>query len=305
MRAPVLPRSRSFIPAALGDNPFLKDTGYQATLDALPEPLRSAVRDGNFMAVRRDAPDQVIPSAWVMAAQSRWTPHPPPGVPMCAIGVDVAQGGEDHTVLSCRYDGWFAPLIAVPGRETPSGREVAGLVVVHRRGNPIVVVDMGGGYGGAALEHLRANGIEVRGYKGAEAATGRTRDRQLRFVNRRSQAWWRFREALDPSQEGGSPIALPEDPMLIADLTAPSFEIGPNGIKAEPKDKVIERLGRSTDHGDAVVMAWSAGETMANQPGGIWFQGDRGDPVGEMGLPEQGRPRVDFGPRRRHWAGGA
>jgi hypothetical protein len=44
-----VPKSRTFIPAALSDNPFLVNTGYQATLDALPEPLRSAVRDGNFM----------------------------------------------------------------------------------------------------------------------------------------------------------------------------------------------------------------------------------------------------------------
>ena len=39
--------SRTFIPAALADNPFLINNGYQAVLDGLPEPLRSA-RDGNF-----------------------------------------------------------------------------------------------------------------------------------------------------------------------------------------------------------------------------------------------------------------
>jgi hypothetical protein len=68
-----------------------------------------------------------------------------------------------------------------------------------------------------------------------------------------------FREALDPGQPGGSPIALPPDPKLVADLTAPTFEVTPNGIKAEPKEKVCERLGRSTDRGDAVVMAWFEG----------------------------------------------
>jgi hypothetical protein len=68
-----------------------------------------------------------------------------------------------------------------------------------------------------------------------------------------------FREALDPGQPGGSPIALPPNPKLVADLTAPTFEVTPNGIKAEPKDKVMERLGRSTNDGDAVVMAWYEG----------------------------------------------
>ena len=68
-----------------------------------------------------------------------------------------------------------------------------------------------------------------------------------------------FREALDPGQPGGSPVALPPDPKLLADLTAPTFEPTPNGIKAEPKEKVCERLGRSTDRGDAVVMSWFHG----------------------------------------------
>ncbi len=67
---PVIPKTRTFIPAALRDNPFLKDTGYAATLDALPEPLRSAVRDGNFMAARDDDQWQLIPTMWIREAQA-------------------------------------------------------------------------------------------------------------------------------------------------------------------------------------------------------------------------------------------
>src|SRR3546814_3606837 len=67
-----IPQSRTFIPAALGDNPFLINTGYQATLDAMPEPMRSAIRDGNFMAAREDDPWQVIPTSWILTAQQRW-----------------------------------------------------------------------------------------------------------------------------------------------------------------------------------------------------------------------------------------
>jgi hypothetical protein len=62
--------SRTFIPAALRDNPFLINTNYQANLDGLPEPLRSAVRDGNFMAARQDADFQVIPTQWLIEAQA-------------------------------------------------------------------------------------------------------------------------------------------------------------------------------------------------------------------------------------------
>jgi hypothetical protein len=43
----------------------------------------------------------------------------------------------------------------------------------------------------------------------------------------------------------------------------PTFEPTPNGIKVEPKEKVCERLGRSTNCGDAVIMAWFEGERHA------------------------------------------
>ncbi len=258
-REPVMARSRTFIPAKLSDNPDLAATDYASVLAALPPGLREAYRDGHFAFALRDDLRQCIPSAWVHAARERWTPTAPPNVPMCAIGVDVAQGGGDETVLAPRYDGWYPPLIVYPGAETPDGRTVAGLVMRHRRDGALPIIDMGGGYGGAAYEHLTDNGVECLAYKGAESSVRRTLERQLRFFNKRSEAYWRFREALDPSQPGGSPIMLPADTTLVSDLAAPHFEVGPNGIKVEPKDKVTARIGRSPDRGDAVVMAWFAG----------------------------------------------
>lgn len=278
----LIPKSRTFIPASLADNPYLVNTNYQATLDALPEPYRSAVRDGNFMAARKDDIAQCIPTAWVIDAQNRWTVNPPVGVPMCAMGVDVAAGGEDDTVLAPRYDGWFAPLVVTPGIKTPLGTDVAGLVVSHRRNGAIVVIDQGGGYGGAPYEHLKANSVAVQGYKGADGSTKRTSDRQLGFWNRRSEAYWKFREALDPSQQGGSPISLPPDQVLVADLTAPTFEVTPRGIKVEPKEDVVERLGRSPDRGDAVVMAWTAGPTYVSE-GENWKKIARSHDRGGLG----------------------
>jgi hypothetical protein len=82
------------------------------------------------------------------------------------------------------------------------------------------------------------------------------------FTNTRSAALWLFREALDPGQPGGSPIMLPPDPKLVADLTAPTFKPTGHGIDVESKEKVCARLGRSTDRGDAVMMAWFEGPRM-------------------------------------------
>ena len=263
-------KSRTFIRAGLSDNPDLAMDGqYEAMLSQLPKELRDAYRDGKFDVALKDGAFQTIPTNWIRAAQARWTEKPPEGVPMCAMGVDIAQGGPDETILAPRYDGWYAPFIVVPGKLTPDGKTVAGLVVGNRRGSARIIVDMGGGYGGSTYEHLKENGIDVVGYKGAEAYKGRTADRQLKITNNRSAAYWKFREALDPSQPGGSPIMLPDDPEMVADLTAPSYEVTRQGIAVEAKKKVCERLGRSTDKGDAVVMAWWDGLKGANIQGGF------------------------------------
>ncbi|MCW5745841.1 MAG: terminase [Alphaproteobacteria bacterium] len=259
------PKSRTFIPAKLSDNPYLVRTGYQRELDALPEPIRSAVRDGNFMAARADDAMQVIPSDWVVAAQRRWQPGPPRGASMTAVAVDVARGGRDETVLATRYGGWFAPLLGKAGIDTRDGPAVAALVFAVQRDAAPVVIDMGGGWGGSPLDHLKQNGIAVVGHLGAEGSYRRTADGRLGFVNRRAESWWRLREALDPHQREGSPIALPDDPMLLADLTAPRWHMAARGIQIESKDEIRVRLGRSPDRGDAVVMCWHDGQLAAER----------------------------------------
>lgn len=268
----VYAKSRTFIRSKLSDNSFLSRTDYQARLDALPEELRLAYAEGKFDANIKDVPFQCIPTEWIRAAMLRWQPVAPNGVPMCAMGVDASGGGQDPMVIAPRHDGWYPTLVEIPGKDIPQLRPsayCAGQVVSYRRDNAIVVVDMGGGYGGGMLEKLRENSIECVAHKGSEAAVGRTKDKQLGFYNKRSEVIWRFREALDPSQPGGSPIMLPDDPVLLADLAAPTFEVTPRGIKVEPKEDVCARLCRSTDKGDAVVMAWSVGPTYVDS-GRIW-----------------------------------
>ena len=203
-------------------------------------------------------------------------------------------------ILAPRYDGWFAPLIEIPGKDIPSDRAgtfAAGIVVSNRRNRAGVVIDMGGGYGGPMFEHLKANDIDVVGHKGAEGSTARTRDKQLPFFNKRSEVIWRFREALDPDQPGGSPISLPDDPQLVADLAAPTLDLSFKGIKVESKEKVCERLGRSTNKGDAVVMSWSYGPKMITDAIDLLNAIESGTPVQRR--PFNRRPQVIMGRQAR------
>jgi hypothetical protein len=249
---PVYARSRTFIPAELKDNPDLLRTNYQASLDALDPSIRSAYRDGNFQAELKDDDYQVIPTAWIKAAQERWKPDGWKAFAMTALAVDPAGGGADAAEIIWRHGGWYAPPVTVKGPETADGSAMAGRIIQHRRDN-CPVIDRRR----RRLRRLLHAAAQRQRRQRPTPSTARkqsatvTRDAaKLRFVNKRAEAYWRFREALDPDQEGGSVIALPPDDELKADLCAVHWELAANGIKLEPKidikdaHRAIARQGR-------------------------------------------------------------
>jgi hypothetical protein len=121
---------------------------------------------------------------------------------MTAMAVDVAPGGGDQRVIAARYGGWFAPLEAEKVVDKTAGDRARGGEASPRSlpgGGRL-----GGGWGGDALIALKDNGITVVAFNGVEATTGRRATASCGFRNKRAEAVWRFREALDPEQEGGS-----------------------------------------------------------------------------------------------------
>jgi len=247
--------SRTFVPARLDDNPYLRDTDYRSRLMLQPEPLRSKLLNGDFLAGAQDAERQVIPSAWIKAAQERWASRRrDPALRMTTIGVDVAQGGAAETVLAPLYGNRFEDLVKRKGVDTTNGPAVAALVVEHMRDHCQVNIDLSGGWGGSARDHLEAQGINVVGVVFGAGSDQRTRDQGLGFVNLRSQLWWRFREALDPVS--GDEVELPPDRRLAAQLAAPTWKPRGAAILIESKDDIRARIGSSTDDADAVILAW-------------------------------------------------
>jgi hypothetical protein len=181
---------------------------------------------------------------------------------MSAMGIDVGQGGIDRIVIARRHGEWYAPLIVVSGKDAPDGSKQAALIVENRRDGCSVIVDVGGGYGGDCVGRLQDNKITPVRFNGSSGSTSRAKDGSGRlFENRRAEAWWRFREALNPDQAGGSIIALPDDSELRSELTAPTFKSEMLKIQIEDKKDIKKRLGHSPDKADAVVMAWAPGET--------------------------------------------
>ena len=252
----IKPKSRTFIPARVTDNPYYMATDYMSTLQALPEPLRSQMLYGDFQAGISDDPWQVCPTAWVEAAMVRWTDEYPKGE-MLTLGVDVARGGKDRTVIAPKHRSrtgglWFDNLQKHPGSETPNGNVVAGLVIGAMRDSAPINLDIIG-VGASPYDVLRAANQPVLGVNVSEKATAHDRSGRLTFFNMRSQVWWQFRELLDPSNNMG--VALPPDPNLLRELCAPKWELQGSKIKVESREDIVERLGFSPDCATAVVLA--------------------------------------------------
>lgn len=276
----VRPMSRTFIAARVGDNPDLaKSSQYLAQLDSLPEPLRSLMRDGDFAAAMEDDPMQVIPTAWVEAAMARWKPRNP--MPeMDSIGVDVAMGGRDSTIIARRHGHWFDVPIVYEGHRCPDGPTIAGYITAAQRGRAPIHLDLFG-VGAEPYGHLMRAQAPVLGISMGEKTGEIAIEGRRRFFNVRSCLWWRMREALNPSNP--LQIDLPPDRRLLADLCAPKWSERAGGIiYVDSRDEIMEAIGRSPDYGTAYILALMHSPVLRSRGAGWDRQEKPYDPLEQM-----------------------
>jgi len=198
--------------------------------------------------------DGVIPLSWIEKANQRYLEWKDAGAILpdfTAVGVDVGRGG-DKTSKALRYQMLIAELRKSGKADTmATAGEVAG--ILRAKGGRAVIDVIGIGAG--VVDRLREQYFNVVAFNAAERTDLLDTTGELGFVNLRSAAWWNMRELLDPAN--GHNTALPPDDLLIGDLAAPRWKVVSGGkIQIESKDEIRKRLGRSTDDGDAVVMAY-------------------------------------------------
>lgn len=251
----IYPRSRTFIRALVGDNPFYAhDSRYLSVLQNMPEPLRSMLLYGDFAASAKPEPFQVIPTDWVIQAQRRWMERERPTTPLTGVGLDAARGGNDAMTMARRYDNWFDEVRSWPGVMVPDGPTAAGLVQADLDAEipGYLNVDVIG-IGSSVYDHLKEMYPNVRPVNAADGSEYRDRSGALKMRNLRAEYHWRMRDALDP--DNGDDLALPNDPELLADLCAPRYKLTAAGVLIEDKDEIKARIGRSPDKGEAAMLA--------------------------------------------------
>jgi hypothetical protein len=249
------PKSRTFIPASLKDNPYITED-YIRQLQNLPEPLRSQLLYGDFDASSEDDPWQVLPTAWVQAAQRRWRETEKPDLALRAVGNDVARGGKDKSTFAPLYGTWFDELRVYPGVETPDGDSVIDLLLDIAGLDDTVAIDVIG-VGSSVYDAGRRRGFKKLipvNNSGAPSKRATDKTKKYAFANVRAEALWKFREALDPNS--GEDICLPPGLELLLDLCTPRYKVVGGKYWIESKDDIKARIHRSPDLGDAVVLAW-------------------------------------------------
>lgn len=269
---PTVPKSRTFIRASVSDNPLMMAAGYDKTLLALPEPLRSQLAFGSWTAGVEDDAYQVMATEHVKAAQARWIPEPPPGVPLACVAIDPARGGSNCSAIAFRYGEWL-DVEKTEGANTKDGPELMSwaISVMVRRGiNPreaSLFIDVIG-IGASAYDMFRRANYNIVGVNSSKPSTFRDRSRKLEMTNIRAELWWNARERLEPNDSAR--LMLPPGPgtEVLSDLTTPRWKLMLRGIQIEEKKEIVKRLGRSPDVGDALVMV------IGRRLSPVW--GDRG-----------------------------
>lgn len=256
----IKPKSRTFIPAKLSDNKYLKDTDYRSVLQNMPEPYRSQLLYGDFTLNLKADPWQVIPTDWLHLAEKRWRELNESGEiernkqTNVAFGLDVAETGADGTVL-VKLTGTimqYYDFIRVPDDDL---MQQVSIVETKLAGTKRAIVGVDAiGIGAGVASALKHKGYRVVPVKVSKSTKRRDKHNIFNFLNVRAEMWWRMREALDPDSD--NPLAVCPDPKLKAQLTSVKYERTPNDkIKIEDKSKIRERLGESPDIAEALIIA--------------------------------------------------
>ena len=204
--------------------------------------------------------DETIPVDWLDAALQREPPPlPQPGDPHWTpryMGVDLAEGvGGDASVIVVRDENAVLDIWRSRRSRASQVIEVAN-ELADRYGVPDdrIFIDIVSSY--EVYRYWRDQGRAVMPFQGGERAWD-----SRRFVNRRTESYWRFRDRLRPEHPHPFSMGgLPHDvkSMLRAELMALRHTVqSDRRIALERKSAIKHKLGRSPDIADALAMTFS------------------------------------------------
>ena len=201
--------------------------------------------------------DVLIPYEWIEIANNRWREFQSEGIipkKSLRLGVDVAGMGRDDSVLCARYGNFVSGFETHQSAGNADHMHVAGMVLKRlKEHNSKAYIDTIG-EGAGVYSRLQELGFRnaysckySENAKGLSDVTG-----QYEFANIRAYCYWAVRDWLNP--KNNFLPALPPCDKFTEEATETHWKFQSNGlIIIEPKDKIKERIKRSTDYLDSLA----------------------------------------------------
>lgn len=163
------------------------------------------------------------------------------------LGIDVARGGSDSTILF-RRQGIQAFMYEMVSSDQFGPQVMAkALEIRDAWGVNRMYVDNTGGYGGSVIDFLRTDAtVDVIPVTYQAAASN-----PKQYSNKRTEMWVKMRDWV---RDGG---ALPRCEMLKAELLAPKLFLKGTQFHLEKKEDIKKRIGRSPDRADALAQTFA------------------------------------------------
>jgi phage terminase large subunit len=194
-----------------------------------------------------EAENALIPLGWLEQARSREAVAAD-GDPLVA-GVDVAEGGEDETVLVVRR----GPVIVSMQwwKRAAQGEVVAALA--QYRGSDMTVQ-----YDSVGVGAYFATPLREAGFRCVPVNVGMAPYSRERYVNLKAELYWSLRERFARGDISGL-----RDERAIAQLASIQYDHDASGrTRIESKDAMRKRGLKSPDRAEAVMLAFAASRAL-------------------------------------------
>lgn len=239
------------------------DYARHKLIRANKDPLHIRVfGDGRFPD--EDPEKQVVLGSWLMRHVEHWRKANPLEVECSSFGFDVARstsgdesvlvGGSMHGVRF--FDSWQKADTTYHVKRILETCLIKGGADLTKHKHPIAVDTVGIGAG--VSDMLKRMGCWVLEFRGNDTSS----EDHKRYKNLRTESYDMMGRRLNPDDIWGQePFALPDIERLHRGLTAPEKVYEKGDIfrfGLIPKEDIIEKIGYSPDHADALVQMFTA-----------------------------------------------
>ena len=233
-----------FVPALPGDNPHLPDD-YVEKLNALfPPEWIERYLEGSWDIMLEG--NYVFPYPWVRSAIER---NLEPGEPR-RIGIDFAAGGADLTVAMLREGPVVRPVYRSSFNNTMRTTGELAAILDEYKPDRATMDPIGVGKG--PFDRLIEQGYDVIPYIAGDPAR-----EKKRFLNKRAEDHWHFREELEEGR-----VDLPDDDKIIAQLCSIKYHTRSDKVIQIWSKEEMKAAGiKSPDDAEATIQCFSESKT--------------------------------------------